>query len=192
MPFSKQHRRLISLMAPCNKTVSSSRPEQGAIVTVAKSLTLTNTLFKKAWERAEGSDRIKSSNPFLQAAASAEETLEDRDAEIWAHGSGMEDVWRCSQHSLRPASSPPTHSPALIELFALPPVIVAGAPNSVLVTGSPGKFSSFIPTRQQPSAHVPKHGLRTAESLGKEGRSSLHCHDNLNFQFRSVEQWKLC
>lgn len=150
MPFSKQHRRLISLMAPCNKTVSSSRPQQGGIVTVAKSLTLTNTLFKKAWERAEGSDRIKSSDPFLQAAASAEETLEDRDAEIWAHGSGMEDVWRCSQHSLLPASSPPTHSPALIELFALPPVIVAGAPNSLLVTASPANSLLSFPRDSNP------------------------------------------
>lgn len=136
MPFSKQHQRFFSLVAPCHKTVSSSRPERGGIVIVAKSLSLANTLIKKAWERAEGSDRIKSSDPFLQAAASAEETLEDRDAEIWAHGSGMEDVWRCSQHSLLPASSPPTHSPALIELFALPPVIVAGAPNSLLLTAS--------------------------------------------------------
>lgn len=75
-------------------------------------------------EGREGSDRIKSSDPFLQAVASAEETLEDRDTKIWAHGSGMEDVWRYSQHSLLPAPSPPTHSPTLIELFVSPPVIV--------------------------------------------------------------------
>lgn len=139
IPFPIQHLRYISLAAQCDKTISSFRPQRGGIVFVFKNLTLTNTLFKKAWERAEGSDRIKGSDPFLQAAASAKETLEDRDAVIWAHGSGMEDVWRCSQHSLLPASSPPTHSPALIELFASPPVIVAGAPNSLLLTASPAK-----------------------------------------------------
>lgn len=33
-------------------------------------------------EARRGSDRKKSSNPFLQAVASAEETLEDRDKKI--------------------------------------------------------------------------------------------------------------
>lgn len=143
MPFSKKYQRFISLVAQCNKNVSSSRPERGGIVIAVESPTLTNTLLKKPWERAEGNRRIKSSDPFLQAAASAEETLEDRDAEIWAHGSGMEDVWRCSQHSLLSASSPLTHSPALIELFASPPVIVAGAPNSLLLAASLAKLPSF-------------------------------------------------
>lgn len=84
-----------------------------------------NTSSIRAWVRAQrGSDRIKSTNPFLQAVASAEETLEDRNTKIWAHSSGMEDVWRCSQHPLLPAPSPSTHSPTLIELFVSPPVIV--------------------------------------------------------------------
>ena len=55
-------------------------------------------LRQKAWEETKGSDGIKSGDPFLQAAASAEETLEDTDTKIWAYNSGMEDVWRCSQH----------------------------------------------------------------------------------------------
>lgn len=90
-----------------------------------------------------GSDRIKSSDPFLRAVASAEETLEDRDAKIWAHSSGMEDVWRCSQHSLLPASSPPTHSPTLIELFASPPVIVARTLNSLFGAASLAKLCVY-------------------------------------------------
>lgn len=36
----------------------------------------------KERERAEERDRMKSSDPFLQAVASAKETLEDRDTKI--------------------------------------------------------------------------------------------------------------
>lgn len=68
-------------------------------------------------EGTKGSDRIKSRNPFLQAVASAEETLEDRNTKIWEQSSGMEDVWRRSQHPPLPAPSPATHSQALIELL---------------------------------------------------------------------------
>ena len=86
-------------------------------------------------EAQRGSDRRKSSNPLLRAVASAEETLEDRDKKIWAHSSGMEDVWRCSQRSLLPAPSPVRpHSPTLI---AWSPVIVARAATGSLQTVSP-------------------------------------------------------
>ena len=89
---------------------------------------------------------MKSSDPFLRAGASAEETLEDRNTKICAHGSGMEDVWRCSQRPLLPAPSPPTHSPTLIELFVSPPVIVGLSQNSLLHTHK--KQSVCIPTSQ--------------------------------------------
>lgn len=118
-----------------------------------------------------GSDGIKSRNPFLQAAASAEETLEDRDTEIWAHGSGMEDVWRCSQHSLLPAPSPPTHSPTLIELFVSPPVIVAKELRTKFVQA--GKALRAFPLAGAPTACATKWSWRAAERWRKGGRGGL-------------------
>lgn len=112
------------------------------------SLELTQTPSAKGLrEGTKGSDRIKSSNPFLQAVASAEETLEDRNTKTWAQSSGMEDVWRCSQHPLLPPPSPPPHSPTLIELFVSPPVIVVLAPISYS-TLPPWQKSVCIPTSQ--------------------------------------------
>ena len=79
----------------------------------------------------------------------------------------MEDVWRCSQHSLLLAPSPPTHSPTLIELFVSPPVIVAGAPNSLI------QNSACIPSsllHLQYSAYLTKCSWRAAQR--RKGRFS--------------------
>lgn len=122
-------------------------------------------------EGREGRDRITSSNPFLQAVASAEETLEDRDTKIWVHCSGMEDVWRFSQHSRLLAPSPPTHSPTLIELFVSPPVIVGGAPNTLLYDASPAKLC--LHSHQPAHRYVTKCSRMTAERLRKGGKGVL-------------------
>lgn len=68
--------------------------------------TVTNTVRKGSREETRGSDGITSGDPFLRAGASAEETLEDRGTKIWAHNSGMEDVWRRSQHPPSPSPFP--------------------------------------------------------------------------------------
>lgn len=176
--FSKQCLRSICQRAPCNNPFWAPGKIRAELSLLLKSNSHKH-LQQKAWERAEGgSDRIKSSDPFLQAAASAEETLEDRDAKIWAHGSGMEDVWRCSQHSLLPASSPPTHSPTLIELFASPPVIVAGALNSLLLTVSLAKVCFDSHATEQPNAYAPKCGWSAAERLRKGGCRGLQHHNS--------------
>lgn len=144
-------------------------------------------------EGREGSDRIKSSDPFLQAVASAEETLEDRDTKIWAHSSGMEDVWRYSQHSLLPAPSPPTHSPILIELFVSPPVIVAGSTEQFTPRCFPGKTLSAFPPASAPKfKKVQLKNCRKTEKRRKGRFSRAITHKRWSsFSRGGVKQWKL-
>lgn len=122
----------------------------------------------------EGNDRIKSSNPFLQAVASAEETLEDRDTK---------DMSAQLRNGGCLTLFPAFPSPKFLPLWHTPQHWLNCLCHLLLLSGElwtvcstllpwPKNLTAFPPT-SAPNVYGTNCSWRTAERLRKGGKGGL-------------------